>query len=385
MNKKTVKIVAGIIAAIFIFGLFTSVFFELAYAETSVQQKLDSAQKKKKDAQQKLESTKQKKAKTLAEKESLEREAVNLQSKIDALEKQVETTEKSLGEAEIKLADATEKAENQYSTFKERFRVMCEQGGTSYLDMLISSKSFKDFVDKAEIIKEISEYDKEIFDRMEASRQEIEQSRNEIKDLKDEQEGALNSLEQQRSALKAKQEQQASYIKALESDAAAYQKVIDEEDRAMEALKSQVSSSLSKSSGGKSYVGGEFLWPTPSCYTITSSFSPRRKNPVSGVYKRHTGTDIGARYGASVLAANAGTVTLAGWNSGYGNCIIIDHGGGKATLYGHLSAYSVSKGQTVSKGQEIGKVGSTGNSTGPHLHFEVLINGSAVDPMQYFN
>lgn len=105
---------------------------------------------------------------------------------------------------------------------------------------------------------------------------------------------------------------------------------------------------------------------------------------MSGIYKRHTGTDIGASYGAEIVAANSGTVTLAGWNSGYGNCVIIDHGGGKATLYGHMSAYSVSQGQTVSKGQRIGSVGSTGNSTGPHLHFEVLINGVAVDPMQYF-
>jgi len=165
---------------------------------------------------------------------------------------------------------------------------------------------------------------------------------------------------------------------------AADQKVIDEEERAMEALKAQVSGSLSKSSGGKAYVGGEFTWPTPSCHYITSHFSPRRKNPVSGVYKRHTGTDIGAAYGTTIVAANSGTVTLAGWNSGYGNCVIIDHGGGKATLYAHMSSYSVSKGQTVSKGQKIGAVGSTGNSTGPHLHFEILINGAAVDPMQFF-
>lgn len=385
MNRKTLKIVSAIIAGIFIFGLFTSVIFELAYAETSVQQKLNEAQKKKKDAQSKLNNAKQQKTKSLAEKERLENEAVSLQAKIDSLEKQVESTKRSLNDEEQKLANATEKAETQYRTFQERFRVMCEQGNASYLDMLLSSKSFKDFVDKAEIIKEIAAYDKGVFDRMEESRKEIEQSRNEIKNLKDKQEGALTGLEQKRTALKAKQQQQADYIKSLESDAAAYQKVIDEEDRAMEALKAQIASSLSKSTGGgRAYVGGEFLWPTPSCYTITSSFSPRRKNPVSGVYKRHTGTDIGARYGASVVAANSGTVTLAGWNSGYGNCVIIDHGGGRATLYGHLSSYSVSKGQSVNRGQGIGRVGSTGNSTGPHLHFEVLINGSAVDAMQYF-
>ena len=174
-------------------------------------------------------------------------------------------------------------------------------------------------------------------------------------------------------------------MKELESDAAAYQKIIDEADAQMESLRRRLSGQLSTSGGGKAYVGGEFTWPTPSCHYITSHFSPRRKNPVTGVYKRHTGTDIGASYGSSIVAANSGTVTLAGWNSGYGNCVVIDHGGGRATLYAHMSSISVSAGQTVQRGQQIGLVGSTGNSTGPHLHFEILINGAAVDPMQYFN
>ena len=261
---------------------------------------------------------------------------------------------------------------------------MCEQGDVSYLEMLLSAKSFSDFVDKAEIMKEISEYDKKVFDEMESARQSIEASRDEIAKLKETQETSANNLKSQKQELAKKQQQQADYIKGLESDAAAYQKIIDAEEKAQASLKAQVASALSTTTRGKAYVGGEFMWPTPSCYTVTSSFSPRRKNPVSGVYKAHTGTDIGARYGADILAANGGTVTLAGWNSGYGNCVIIDHGGGKATLYGHMSAYSVSKGQTVSKGQKIGSVGSTGNSTGPHLHFEILINGTAVNPMQYF-
>jgi murein DD-endopeptidase MepM/ murein hydrolase activator NlpD len=219
---------------------------------------------------------------------------------------------------------------------------------------------------------------------MDEARQQIEKSRDEIVKLKETQENSAKDLASQKSALVQKQQEQANYIKELEKDTAAYQRIIDEADAAMASLRASVSGSLSKSSGGKTYVGGEFTWPTPSCHYITSHFSPRRKNPVSGVYKRHTGTDIGASYGAAIVAANSGTVTLAGWNSGYGNCVIIDHGGGKATLYAHMSAYSVSAGQTVSKGQRIGSVGSTGNSTGPHLHFEVLINGAAVDPMQFF-
>ncbi len=383
MNKKTVRWISIVIAALFIFGTISSILFELAYAETA-QQKIDKAEQSKKDAQSKIDANKVKKAKTLAEKERLEKEAGDLQVKIEALDKKIADTKSNLAEEEVKLAKATEQANTKYDVFQERFRVMCEQGDVSYLEMLLSAESFSDFVDKAEIMKEITRYDKEIFDEMEAARQQIEKSRDEIAVLKETQEASAKDLESQKSTLVQKQQEQAAYIKELEKDTAAYQRIIDQADAAMASLRASVSGSLSSSSGGKKYVGGEFTWPTPSCYYITSHFSPRRKNPVSGIWKRHTGTDIGASYGSAIVAANAGTVTLAGWNSGYGNCVIIDHGGGKATLYAHMSSYSVSKGQNVSKGQRIGSVGSTGNSTGPHLHFEILINGTAVDPMQYF-
>lgn len=383
MNRKTVRWISLIIAAIFIFGVASSIFFELAYAQ-STQQKINKAEQSKKDAQQKLNETKNKKAMTLAEKERLEREAGDLQGKIEALDKTIAETKANLAVEEEKLEAATQKANEKYDVFQERFRIMCEHGDVSYIEMLLSAESFSDFIDKAEIMKEISRYDKQIFDEMDKARQQIEKSRDEIAKLKETQENSAKDLEGQKAALVKKQQEQESYIKALEKDTATYQRIIDEADAAMASLRASVSGSLSSSSGGRKYVGGEFTWPTPSCHYITSHFSPRRKNPVSGIYKRHTGTDIGASYGAAIVAANSGTVTLAGWNSGYGNCVIIDHGGGKATLYAHMSAYSVSTGQTVSKGQRIGSVGSTGNSTGPHLHFEVLINGAAVDPMQFF-
>ncbi len=383
MSRKMVKFVSIAIVVALVFGLVASLAVELVYADTA-QQKIDQQQVKKNEAQEKLNSNKEKRAKTLAEMEKFEKEAGEIQTQIDAIDKKIAETDKSLAEQQAKLDVAAARAEEKYDLFKERFRVMCEQGDVSYIEMLLSAKSFSDFVDKTEIVKEISEHDKKIFDEMEAVRLEIEAARDEIAALKKSQEDAKGDLSSQKQALQKKQQEQQAYMRELEADAAAYQKVIDAADAAMESLRRQISGSLSSSSGGRQYVGGEFAWPTPSCHYITSHFSPRRKNPVSGVWKRHTGTDIGAAYGASIVAANSGTVTLAGWNSGYGNCVIIDHGGGRATLYAHMSSYSVSTGQTVQRGQQIGKVGSTGNSTGPHLHFEVLINGTAVDPMQYF-
>ncbi|MBQ9756968.1 MAG: peptidoglycan DD-metalloendopeptidase family protein [Clostridia bacterium] len=383
MSRKTVKWVSIIIALIFAFGVVGSLAVQMVYAETA-QQKINQAQQKKNEAQQSLNSNQTKRAKTLAEMERLEKESGDIQGQIDVIDAQIAKTDAELKVQQEKLDVATKRAEEKYNIFKERFRVMCEQGDVSFIEMLLSAKSFSDFVDKTEIVKEISQYDKAIFDQMEAVRAEIETARDEIASLKESQEASKSNLDSQKASLLKKQQEQKAYMQELERDAAAYQKIIDEADAAMESLRRQISGSLSSSSSGAKYVGGEFAWPTPSCHYITSHFSPRRKNPVSGIYKRHTGTDIGAAYGAAIVAANSGTVTLAGWNSGYGNCVIIDHGGGRATLYAHMSSYSVSKGQSVQRGQQIGKVGSTGNSTGPHLHFEVLINGTAVDPMQYF-
>ena len=137
--------------------------------------------------------------------------------------------------------------------------------------------------------------------------------------------------------------------------------------------------------GGGTVVGtGAFAWPVPSCTYLTSRFG-LRVHPVYGTTKSHTGIDIGAESGATIVAADGGTVTMAGVNSGYGNCVMIDHGNGYKTLYGHMSSIAVSNGQTVSKGDTIGYVGSTGISTGPHCHFEVWKDGSRIDPEQFYS
>ena len=124
------------------------------------------------------------------------------------------------------------------------------------------------------------------------------------------------------------------------------------------------------------------MWPCPSCHYITSQFG-WRYHPIYHTQKYHSGVDIGASYGATIVAADGGTIITAGSVSGYGNCVVINHGNGITTLYGHMSSIAVSVGQKVSKGQTIGYVGSTGNSTGPHLHWEVTVNGVRQNPLNY--
>ena len=158
-------------------------------------------------------------------------------------------------------------------------------------------------------------------------------------------------------------------------------KMIDELQADADAMTNTIINAGS-SSGNSQYIGGVLAWPTPSTSYITSPFG-YRTHPISGTYKFHTGIDIGASRNSAIIAANDGKVILSGWNGGYGKCIVVDHGGGITTLYAHCNSLYVGVGAYVSRGQTIAAVGSTGNSTGPHLHFEVRVNGSYKNPLNY--
>ncbi len=408
MNKKAVRIIAVIMAIAMVAGVI-AMGVTYVFAEDA-QSQITESEKKVNEQKEKIKDIEEKKELTASDIEELKKETVGIQDQIDTKESEIAETAKELDEAEADLEDAKEKSSNQYDAYKERFRVMCEDGSVSYLQVILTSDSIMDFVNNIETAQEISEYDKQIYDEMKDSEAEIQRLTDEIASNKARQESEKEVLAQQKSALDTKQGELEAVKLTLQSDAEAAQKIIDEEIAKQNELKTQIASQLSKEGDGSVYSGasgnaqantasgnggsepatqvsvgsGGFVWPTPSCRYITSSYAPQRVNPVTGKLRPHTGTDIGAQYGANVVATAGGTVRFSGWNGGYGNCVIIDHGGGKASLYAHMSSRAVSAGQQVSAGQSVGKVGSTGNSTGPHLHFEILINGSAVDPMQYF-
>lgn len=382
MNKKVVRFVAVIMAFAMVAGIF-AVGVSYVFADNE-QKKIDESNQKIKEQQAKIKNLEKEQELTASDIERLKKDTVGIQSQIDSKNAEIAKTEDALEKAEKELEEAKKKTEEQYGAYKERFRIMCEEGATSYLEMIMSSDNLMDFVDNMEIAQEIIAYDQKMYEGLKNAEKEIETLTQEIASNKKKQEEERKTLAQQQSALKDKQSELEKVKSKLMSDEKAAQAIIDAEYEKQNELKAQMASKLSTTGDGSVYSGGEFLWPTPSCTYITSAFAPQRVNPVTGKLRPHTGTDIGAQYGATVIAAASGTVRYSGWNGGYGNCVIIDHGGGRSTLYAHMSSIAVSSGQSVSAGQTVGRVGSTGNSTGPHLHFEVLINGTAVNPMQYF-
>ena len=204
-------------------------------------------------------------------------------------------------------------------------------------------------------------------------------------------------LETKQVELQQKVSEANALLASLESDINAYKSVYDQYEQQQKNVQSQIDKQVealrrqeeankkndpSYDAGKDNGATGSMLWPCPSCHTITSEFG-WRYHPIYHTQKYHSGVDIGASYGATIVAADGGTVITAGAVSGYGNCVVINHGNGITTLYGHMSSIAVSSGQKVSKGQTIGYVGSTGNSTGPHLHWEVTVNGVRQNPLNY--
>lgn len=293
----------------------------------------------------------------------------SLSKKLNELEEAISENEGKLTVLEAELEEAQEKVETQTENLNSRLRNMYKKGSVGFLDVLLDSGSFTEFLTNLDMVEIIYSSDKDVLNELQEAHDEVEKKKSEVETLQAELKESKQVVEEQKEAIAASNEETQQMLEELQEDA----------DRLTEQLKQQASSSSSST-----YTGGEMAWPVPSVGTgnITSLYG-YRVHPIFGVGHGHSGVDIGAPYGASVVAANAGTVIMAQWYGGYGNCVMIDHGGGVVTLYGHNSAFNVSVGQTVSRGETIAFIGSTGNSTGPHCHFEVRINGATTDPLDY--
>lgn len=326
--------------------------------------------------------------------QKLQSEQERLKEQIDNLTQAEEHAKGKYGiiEEDIKNLDQTmqdynnafEMCEQRYleqeELLKTRLTAMSEVTMMSYLDILIDSKSVLDFFDRIELLSSIAKNDKQLFEEFKILKQDMEYKRalkqEELAyfgDKKDLQNDRLGQI----TASRADAEDD---IRNTQSELDRLEKRIDE----LNKQSNDIAATIKKLQSTRKYTGGSMSWPTPSCYSIVSPYG-NRLHPILKKYKMHTGIDINAQYGAQILAANDGTVVLSGWSSGYGYTVIIDHGGGITTLYAHCSSLLVKTGQAVKSGQLIAKVGSTGMSTGPHLHFEVRENGTPVNPIgNYF-
>ncbi len=310
----------------------------------------------------------------------LAEEMESLQADIDAKLLEIEA-------AEEELIEAQEIAADQYSDMKLRIAYMYENDNVSYLELLLSSEDMSDFLNKVEYVNNVVEYDREQLESYEATVDLVEENKAVIESESDALLEMQVELESKNEELNAVLEELNLTIADLEDEISMEQEKLEELVEAAEEAARQREAALEAAASGNkgaSYVSGDgyFSHPIPD-YTYISSDFGYRIHPISGEYKLHSGTDFAAPTGTPIYAADDGVVITASYSSSAGNWIIIDHGDGLMTVYMHNSKLFVSVGDTVTKGENIALCGSTGNSTGSHLHFGVKLNGEYVDPMPY--
>ena len=365
----------------------------------SAKDQISSLEEEKKKTEETIKNLEGLKADTESYVRQLDSDLERLDKELTALSGQITDKEAEIKETKRQLEEAKETEREQYDSMKLRIKYMYEKGDTSYLDLLMESGSLSEMLNRAEYIQKISSYDRkqltrygEIKDGIAESEKKLEAEHTDLVALKDKTEAKQSSVERLVSEKTQELQKYQNQISANEAQLASYQadiKAQEDRIRQIEAeLKRQEEEEKKKAEAqGQTYkpvsIGNiNFVWPCPSSSRITSAFGSRT-SPTEGASSNHQGIDIGAASGSDIIAAADGTVTISTYSYSAGNYIMLNHGGGVSTVYMHCSKLLVSAGDKGKKGQGIAKGGSTGYSTGPHLHFGVRLNGSYVNPSKY--
>lgn len=386
----------------------------------SLKQKQAEYAQQKQENDSKLAKLRQDKDKKNDYKNTLENQISTLQNQIDTYNEQIQELDTKILKTQDEIADKQKNISANTARLKKRLCALYMSGGASNLEILLSADSVYDFADKVEALQMVTAHDTSLIHLLKSEMASVKKQKTAIKQNRQaaadaktsvsekqgelsgfvrEAQGVINDMSAKESSLQsasddfAQKEEAAS--QAIDKWYADYQasqekkkvelaqKQASQQQKSVSAKTVGSSSVAASTSGGASAIGsGSMVWPVPSCQVITTYFGQ-----VDEVHSHpHKGVDIGASYGSTIVAPDSGTVVMAGAGAGYegyGNVVAIDHGNGLISLCAHMSSVAVSSGQTVAKGQVIGYVGSTGHSTGPHCHFEVRLNGTPVNPMNY--
>ena len=373
-GKKGKKAAAALLSAVYLMTL-----APLAQAETLEEQrdahieKAEQAQKKKNEIESRIEGLSE-------EKRAVDEAADEATKAYKDVKKELDATEARIDENEDKLKVLNKDFVVKRDQLAKRVRDIYINGQINYLDVLFGAKDFQDFFTRMDLLKRVIQQDYDLVQVVFAEKTAIETSQKELEQDKTAKEKLVASAADRKKEAEKKQAAKQAIIDKMETDRATQERIINENLAASKEVEQMIRNSRYQPASPALSGSGALNWPLGG--PITSPFG-WRVHPITGASRFHSGIDIGGDYGDTIHAAGAGIVSYAGWISGYGYAVIIDHGGGISTLYGHNQALLVSEGQSVSQGQAIAECGSTGNSTGPHCHFEVRVDGEPVDPMGY--
>lgn len=371
----------------------------------------------------------------LDEIEVLDQNISELAVAIDEIEVEITDLETEIDKNKEEIKRLEKRIEENETLFAERVNSMFKSPKGSYMQVLLNSGDLADLMSRSQMMQSMADFDKSLIAALKGDREKLEKVKADLASQMEALEEKKTELADERDQLSVAAEQKNNYVSSIsaqisnesalkdaliadmnETDALISQKIEEariaaeerrrEEERlaaeaeerrraaeaaeeaAREAAQAEAASAeetynnYQEENSNYASLYDALAWPVPSSYNITDYFGGRI-HPITGVYHQHLGIDVGAGTGSGIVAAQSGTVILASWNGGYGNCVMIDHGNGMVTLYGHMNSIYVGAGTWVEKGQTIGEIGNTGMSTGPHLHFEVSVNGGRQNPMNY--
>ncbi len=340
----------------------------------------------KKELASQLKAIRADKSQAQGQKNLLEQQINVIQSEIDNISAQIGKYDELIGVKQEEINNTQARTDEQYELFCQRVRAMEEEGETSYWSIILGSGSFGEMLDNFMMIEEIIEYDNSVMDALNALKQQLQTERAELEDAKSEQEAAKAVQVAAQDELEARQAEVNSLIKdisaqedKLEAAEAALKKEANAMDAKIKELERQYASQIANVPSESGY-----LWPLPSNYNVLSSLFAGRIHPITGKRHNHTGIDLPAPGGTHIYAAKSGVVTTSTYNRSYGNYVVVSHSDGTSTLYAHMSKRNATVGKTVKQGAVIGYVGTTGSSTGNHLHFEVRVGGNRKNPTDYY-
>ncbi len=349
-----------------------------------LQEQKEEVDKKLNETNEKLEYVKEELSSTMLKVQETEDKVLEYQKQVNELGVQIQELQTSIDEASKNLEIASQDYNAKSDMLAERLVAMYEAGDTSYLDVLLKSSSLTDFLSRYYAIEELTKYDSELIERVKNEKNNIEQTRQKLENEQAEIRIIKAKNEQATIVLNNMKTLQQSYMDKLSEGEKELQEKITEYKKEQEEIQAKILEATNVIVPNIQYTGGEMLWPVAASGTVITSNFGMREHPIQGIVKQHTGLDIGgAETGTPIVAAADGIVTYAGWLGGYGNCVMISHGNGVVTLYGHGNKVLTTVGKEVKQGETIMELGSTGNSTGPHCHFEVRVNGSYTNPLNY--
>jgi len=403
MKKNTKKILTAVLAILLVVALLAPVLSMLmipaeANKEADLKNEISGLKSdatglknEEKDLRNQLSAIRGDKSKALEQKSLLEEQIDIIEQQIDNLNSQIEEYNKLVSIKEEELVAIQAREEEQYELFCQRVRAMEESGTSSFWAVIFNAEDFADLLDRMNMVNEIMDYDRAVIEALKSTQAELALAKEDLEGERAEREAAKAEQQGQQDELTAREAEVDALVAQIRSDERAVERAIQAVEAEAAKLDKEIAAKQKElealiAAGKLSFVAGNgFIWPLSSNYLRISSRYGTRTHPVTGKKGSfHGGIDIPAPQNTKIYAARGGVVTISTRNSSYGNYVVVLHDNGMSTCYAHMNSRAVKVNDVVSQGQVLGYVGSTGSSTGNHLHFEIRKNGSRVNPVQYY-